>query len=276
MPDLPSELEREIFELAYRCSGREPVLKRALCLVARRVKFWIDRIFYEMVSLKDNGQAERFLNLIGSNPKKRNLLKAIKTLCVPYAVAASNASRILKACSEVESLAFWVDCTYDLRPLDLLSQLPLLRLSMEAHHFSNTPVSTSTWLSRLTHIELFAWKNYDASELYKLGAPPRLTHVALSTLKMGSEHAAIVCSCCLSLQILVLLKDAYDDQKPVFRYDPRVVVQDAPEDIIGDWEASYFGRPDMWYRAEVALKQQITMVAPGLAQNGDSVETQED
>ncbi|KAJ7682740.1 hypothetical protein DFH06DRAFT_1389901 [Mycena polygramma] len=271
MPDLPSELEREIFELAYRCSGREPTLKRALCLVARRVKYC---------------HAERFLNLIGSNLKQPNLLRAIKTLCVPYAVAAANAGRILEACSEVESLACWVDCTYDLRPLDLLSQLPLLRLSIEAHHFSNTPVSTSTWLSRLTHIELFAWRNYDASELYKLGALPRLTHVALSTLKMGSEHAAIVCSCCLILQILVLLKDAYDDQKPVFRYDPRVVVQDAPEDLIGDWEASYFGRPDMWYRAEAALKQQNSLVAafkplsdaqePSLGRNGDAVETQED
>jgi len=40
------------------------------------------------------------------------------------------------------------------------------------------------------------------------------------------------------------------------KHDHRIVVQEESNDLVADWEASYFGCKDMWSRAEATVAQQ--------------------
>jgi hypothetical protein len=218
----------------------------------------IDLVFYELASIADDFHAEKFLGLIESNLKPPGFFTAVKTLCLPFTVTGENACGILSACTQVESLACWVDCNYDPELPLLITQLPLRRLYIEARHFSSIPLTPSTWLSSLTHISLIAWGDYPASGLSKLAHFPLLTHVALNYTRMGLEHAAVVCSSCPRLHVLVLLKEprALKLDRQELAHDHRIVLQDGPRNLVVDWEASYFGCPDMWTHAEAAAELQ--------------------
>ncbi|KAF8178654.1 hypothetical protein K438DRAFT_1977885 [Mycena galopus ATCC 62051] len=258
MPELPSELEREIFRLAFRSSGRDTrvPLKLTLCLVARRVQFWIDPLSYALVTLKDELHAGKFLGLIQSNLKSPDFFKAVETLCISFKVAGATACGILSACTQVRSLACWVDMKDSPELPFLVSRLPLHRLSIEIGHFSNIPVapSTSIWLSELTHIELipWRWRYYSDQVLSNLCHLPSLTHVAFDPGKMnGTGRAAMICSCCSCLQVLILLET---HSEPMDDY--RVVLGQRKSNLVEDWEAPYFGLEDVWSRAQTIADQQ--------------------
>ncbi|KAJ7794286.1 hypothetical protein B0H14DRAFT_2622002 [Mycena olivaceomarginata] len=113
MPELPSELEHEIFTIAFWSSGRDVALKLTLCLVARHVQFWIKCLFYEVVSILGDHCANRFLSLV--NLKPPGFFTVVKCLCITYSVKVATAYSILAACTAVESLACWVDSDGSLR-----------------------------------------------------------------------------------------------------------------------------------------------------------------
>ncbi|KAF8178655.1 hypothetical protein K438DRAFT_1270373 [Mycena galopus ATCC 62051] len=265
MPELPSELEREIFGLAFRSSGRDirVALKLTLCLVARRVQFWIDPLFYALVTLKDELHAGKFLGLIQSNLKSPGFFKAVEALCIPFKVAGATACGILSACTQVRSLACWVDIQDSLELPLLVSRLPLRRLSIEVGHFSNIPITPSTlpWLSELTHIELVPWwKDYSDQVFSNLRHLPHLTHVAFDPGQMTDDmdHITMVCSCCSSLQVLALLETPPSGEV----HDHRIVslTRENPEPL-EDWEASYFGLEDLWSLAQaIADRQKLEFV----------------
>ncbi|KAF7352737.1 Zn(2)-C6 fungal-type domain-containing protein [Mycena venus] len=275
MPELPSELERDIFELAFESSNRDLTFKLTLCLVARRVHLWIDQLFYRMLSLADNQRATRFLRVIQANLKPAGFFAAVKNLCLTYYVMGTTACQILAACTDVESLACWID-SEDTPQLPLLiGRLPLRRLSIEADHFSRIPVTPSTWLSSLTHIELVPWgkNDYLASTLSRLAHLPCLTHVSLGAAHMNGELVGLVCSSCPHLQVL-LLRSSSDDREfsdedsipNLYRklnlqesaHDYRIIMQRDPKgfDHVENWEAAYFARSDMWSHAEVTMEEQ--------------------
>ncbi|KAJ7498849.1 hypothetical protein FB451DRAFT_12690 [Mycena latifolia] len=260
MPELPPELEREIFELALRTNRQDAAFKLTLSLVARRVQFWVDLAFYEMVTISHETQATKFVKLIASKLKPPDFFTAVKILCLPYSVTGEQACAILSACTKVQMLACWVDCTDSPELPLLVSRLPLRRLSIEYQHFLEIPVVASTWLSNLTHVDLVLWdfglSDIDLSTLSRL---PRVTHVALPLYRTASAHAAIVCSSCPNLRVLVIISDPNreEDTDPAQNYlfDPRIVVEAGPTNIIQDWEALYFGLPDLWSYAEDAIAQ---------------------
>ncbi|KAF7352657.1 hypothetical protein MVEN_01231500 [Mycena venus] len=258
--ELPMELEREIFELAFEANDRDLSLKQTLCLVSRRVQSWIDRIFYELVSLATDRRARKFLTLIQSNSKPTGFFAAsVKYLCLGYSVNSGTACGILAACSQIQSLAYWVGNNSPELPL-LVSRLPLRRLSTEVDHFSRIPLSRSTWLSNLTHLELVAWSNFSASKLVGLAHLPCLTHVCLNSEFMVAEHVAMVCSSCPRLQVLIPLNASLSPPIPQSARDRRIVVQTRAREVqaIREWEASYFSRPSVWSRAEATMKERST------------------
>ncbi|KAJ7769025.1 hypothetical protein B0H14DRAFT_2632819 [Mycena olivaceomarginata] len=235
MPELPLELERQILELAFTPNSRDIALKVTLCLVARRVQVWIDRIFYELVTIRDEDRGKRFLSLIQSNAKPPGFFAVVKTLCLTYSVNGATACGILAACNRVESLACWVDTDAPQLPL-LISQLPLHRLSTRMDHFLRIPFGAppSSYLSSLTHIELRRW---DSSHLSQLAHLPHLTHKRRMALGRVKESLP-----------------------PSAKIDHRIVVQDLFWGIVEDWEGLYLGRSDMWSRAEAAVAQRKNSV----------------
>ncbi|KAJ7188954.1 hypothetical protein C8R46DRAFT_32815 [Mycena filopes] len=270
MPKLPPELEREIFELAFRQDLKNVPLKITLSMVAHRVQTWIDLIFYESVPVRNDHYAERFLSLIDTNSKPP---AAVKTLCLTYVVSATNALRILNACPGVEMLACWVD--FKTQPefpefITLVKRLPLRRLSLEFAHLSRLlpmPGETSAgWLSTLTHLYIVVWENSTTEEVSTLRRLPHLTHFAfhLGYEGLDAQHLALVCSICPSLRVVLGLTDPHYgplDFDPE-SLDDRVVVQTQESDMEADWAAQSFGLPDMWSRAEVAIQNRAVAGRP--------------
>ncbi|KAJ7033405.1 hypothetical protein C8F04DRAFT_1104641 [Mycena alexandri] len=267
MPNLPRELEREIFELALRGDRRNTDLKLALCMVARRVQIWIDLIFYEMVMVRDDHHAGRFLSLVDSNIKPPAFFSAVKILCLPFYVSAPNAYRILTACTAVELLACWSNCVNHPEFSSLIGQLPLRRLSLELTHLSRVPATRGTWLSSLTHMYIIMWVDKDILGLLAtIKRLPHLTHVALDCgiVDFSAEHAAVVCSSCPSIRVLVILILLESCEIEEEANDYRVVVQNIlPRDPIADWEAPYFDLPDMWSRAEATIEERLKRASVG-------------
>ncbi|KAJ7033402.1 hypothetical protein C8F04DRAFT_1104627 [Mycena alexandri] len=270
MPNLPYELEREIFELALRADRQNSDLKLALCMVARRVQIWIDLIFYEMVTVQDDHHADRFLSLVDSNIKPLAFFSAVKILCLPSYVSAPNACRILTACTAVEQLACWSHCVNHPEFSSLIGRLPLRRLSLELIHLSRVPATHETWLSSLTHMYIIILVDKDILGLLPtIRRLPHLTHVAVNFrfAYVSAEHAAVLCSSCPSLRVLVILSESYDmsprwiEEEAINDY--RVVVQSAPQDPIADWEAPYFDLPDMWSRAEATIEVNRASIGSG-------------
>ncbi|KAF7336819.1 hypothetical protein MVEN_02117800 [Mycena venus] len=271
MPELPPELEREIFELAFKPNNRNVALKLTLCLVARRVQFWIDRLFYEMVTIAHQRNADKFLSIVHSNSKPAGYFTVVKRLCIIYGISGATARDILSACPSVEALGCWVDKNdSSWRDPDsglflLISRLPLRRLSIEASLFSSIPATlSSTWPSTLTHLDLFPLGKFPTSELSRLAHLPRLTHVCLHTNRnVGVGHVAMVCSNSPQLQVLILLGGSIypPDSSDPHQHDSRIVVQDNWMKSFGpveDWEASYLGLSDMWTRAEATVAQRVS------------------
>ncbi|KAJ7665559.1 hypothetical protein B0H17DRAFT_1211010 [Mycena rosella] len=257
MPSLPHELEREIFELALLSDRKDAALKLALSLVARRVQFWVDLVFYKMVTISDAKHADKFANLVASNLKPPGFFARVNSLCLPYSVTAKQACTILSACTGVQFLACWVNSKYCPELPLLLGRLPLRRLSVEFRHFLKIlSVLASAWFSNLTHLNLVMWadgypQKLDLSTLSRL---PGVTHVALPS-EIDPAHAAVVCSSCPNLQVLVVIHNPYTDLIHDYSFDIRIVVNDDPDDCTTDWEAHYFGSPDIWSHAEDVIQK---------------------
>ncbi|KAJ7185567.1 hypothetical protein C8R46DRAFT_982232 [Mycena filopes] len=267
MPDLPFELEREIFELVFRTDPKNVDLKTTLCSVARRVQTWIDPLFYEVMTFERDRPAQLFLNLVDSNMKPPAFFSAVKILCLAFYVSATNACRILATCTGIEMLACWVDLSAHPESVTLIKRLPLRRLSLEITHLTRILVPTAggqgtsaEWLSNLTHLHMVVWDDDpNATEhISTIQRLPHLTHLVLNlgAQALGVQHVASVFSVCPSLRVFVGLTDSFDPLDFDLKKDEyrRVVVQPLLDDFIADWVAPYFGLPDMWSLAEVAIE----------------------
>ncbi|KAJ6508745.1 hypothetical protein C8R45DRAFT_1069386 [Mycena sanguinolenta] len=250
MPIIPPELEREIFEIAIRDNRNDTALKLNLSLVARRVQYWIDLVYYEMVTITDQAEAHKFFELV-DRKSQGFFAHAVKSLCIAYHVPADDAPRILSVCSNVRQLACWVRWESSPDLPQLLSNLPLIQLSIEIGHFSNIPHTQSTWFLDLTHLELIWWSNSSRTSP-NLSFLPNLTHVSLSGA--GRSEAQSVCHTCASLQVLLILSIPRWEEEE-YTFDARIIV--APDDlseagdVLENWKDAVSGRPgSMWAYGE--------------------------
>ncbi|KAJ6520384.1 hypothetical protein C8R45DRAFT_1086248 [Mycena sanguinolenta] len=261
MPNLPVELQREIFEIAVRSNHKDASLKLNLSLVAHYVHLWVDTVFYKMVTILCDASGTKFLELIHSKPPGF-FGPVVKSLLL-VGVRAPSCARILSTCTGVQSLAWWA---LDNAPLVLsaVSQLPLQRLVVG---YKNLIIFTAAlpppvWLTTLTHLDTSAPSRFDG-DLNRLGRLPRLTHVSLFAPNDTVFHAQTVVDSCPNLQILVMPLDKYRAATPVSLVDSRIVgvVSDSADGFIGDWEAAHFGLPNSWTRAEDVLIERKRLAA---------------
>ncbi|KAJ7290190.1 hypothetical protein C8J57DRAFT_338274 [Mycena rebaudengoi] len=229
VPKLPPELECEIFEIAARSCWEDLEPGLNLQLVARRVHVWAERAFLEVVALRDGEHAEKFLQLVDLKPAGF-FASIVRALFLPYPVPSKTASKVLSVCTGVRILGCWAP-SQDTPELPLqISRLPLPRLGIGLHHFLSIPLSTSAWLSTLTHLHLAFWVQFDDpmfDDPIKLLALcrqlPQLTHIYMHDHELArSLHLARqLCSSCPALRAVHLEVNGYGEG--IDEKDPRIV-----------------------------------------------------
>ncbi|KAF7337722.1 hypothetical protein MSAN_02245800 [Mycena sanguinolenta] len=263
MSDIPTELQREIFELAVRSNHKDAALKLKLSLVAHHVHFWVDTVFYETVTILRDASGTKFLKLIDS--KAPGFFGPVVKALLMMDVGALSCARILSSCTGVQSFAWWV--MEDPTPaLSAVSQLALQRLVLEFRHFISfaAALPPPIWLATLTHLETGIVDDVKRSDadLEQLRLFPHLTHVSLYAPKRSDSYAQMVVDNCPNLHILVMIlgNHAAASGTAASRVDSRVVVRIVPPDstegdIIDDWEAAHLGLPNPWTHAEDILNE---------------------
>lgn len=191
----------------------------------------------------------------------------VRKMCLSVSVSAEDAERILRVCTGVVDLAFWVDYlgTFpNSSTAPFISQLPLRRLSIEHSHlmslFPPSPKPQHAWCNTLTHLSIVFWTSEISSPSSELRSLCSLTHLALKMHDACASEDYIhqILSACERLQALVIFEQSADVFEDVGRCDdPRVVYMDPPPQAILDWELQARGDEGCsWSVAEELVKQQ--------------------
>ncbi|RXW21219.1 hypothetical protein EST38_g4633 [Candolleomyces aberdarensis] len=263
--DLPYELQREGSEMVRLHSTElspndHHALINSVILVNR-----IQPYIYHMVTLGEH-DADLFIRTVDSKPPEFFAVH-VERLCLSVSVPPAKASRILNVCKGAVDLALWVDFGGKLPPTGAaayVSSLSLKRLSIEHEHllsFLSAPRTISPpWYKTLTHLEIVFWKHTASPTIPGLDKLTSLTHLTLGLRHSVIEEpwlSAIVASC-PRLQVLVPLADEDDPVEDTFLLGKCwIVPMHYPPSVVENWEASFWGLPDIFTRAqeEIQLKQ---------------------
>ncbi|TFK74228.1 hypothetical protein BDN72DRAFT_955862 [Pluteus cervinus] len=263
-PRLPSELEREIFELAARS---DPSNRLNYLLTAQRTNIWLEHIIYETVTqVYRAGRADNSLTFPVPSEHRRR----VRDLLLGGTVDSALATEALKQCPEVTNLALWCSVTRD--TLDIISHLPLRRLSADFYRlmisinrdntYTRLPLSS---FQGLTHLEFSSYCS-DWQECRELAELPRLTHLSFNK---GAPSVVLrgALAECKAMQVLVWLVFHYDNS-PLFECQPkthvasvkekRLVHLSQPADaIVSNWLAETRGDKCYWDFAEMIISKRV-------------------
>ena len=186
----------------------------------------------------------------------------VKRLCLSVSVGGENATHILRSCTGVVDLAFWLDYlqTFPEQSLSaLISPLPLRRLSIELSHFRTLFRESAAWCETLTHLDIIFWSRETSPVIPYLDKLPSLSHLLLrlrhNRAKKGSLLAIL--SACKALKILVIYDDSDRTEDAVLvAVDPRVVKIHYPANVVRDWESrAKLDWNCTWSRAEELVRK---------------------
>lgn len=213
-----------------------------------------------MVTL-GNTDTALFLRTMDSMPPNFVAIN-VKRLCLSVSVGGDNAARILRACTGVVDLAFWVDYLqafpeHTLFPL--ISLLPLRRLSIELAHYRSLFREPAAWCKTLTHLDIIFWSRETSPVVPYLDRLPSLSHLLLRLRHNRAKKNSLltILSACKALKILVIYDESDSTEDAVLPVDPRVVKIHYPANVVGDWEAC--AKLDLnctWSRAEELVRKQ--------------------
>ncbi|KAJ7059521.1 hypothetical protein C8F01DRAFT_1144892 [Mycena amicta] len=227
-PQLPLELEREIFETTARL---HPDMRYPLLFVARRVLIWIEPTLYRTLVFPDH----RLSTLLAVKPPEF-FAKTTRHVSIGFP-ATEDAVGILKLCPAVTHLAIGsvgTDNDDKALPAAFLELQQLRCLSFHPNDVLLAPAESATLpvFSSLTHLELLRNDNsVDDMESFCV-ALPALTHLALNEDYEDPRWplAERLLQRCQQLLLLVLLSgdedeaDELADRVPEHLADARVVV----------------------------------------------------
>ncbi|KAJ7750312.1 hypothetical protein B0H16DRAFT_1550260 [Mycena metata] len=138
MPSLPPELQREIVETAVRMHHEDAAVKLKLSLVAHHFHFWVDRVFYESVTITSTRGADKFLKLLDLKPAGF-FAAAVKALNI-WGLDDTQTIKVLTTCSGVQILSY-ENYSNDFVPRAQITQLTLRRLSTLTRVFASSMTS---------------------------------------------------------------------------------------------------------------------------------------
>ena len=228
---------------------------------------------YNMVTLGST-DTELFVRTMKSMPPNF-IAFSVKRLCLSVSVGGDNATHILRSCTGVVDLAFWLDYLqffpeHSLSPL--ISPLPLRRLSIELSHYRTLFRESAAWCKTLTHLDIIFWSRETSPVIPYLDKLPSLSHLLLrlrhNRAKKGSLLAIL--SACKALEILVIYDESDRTEDAVLlAVDPRVVKLCYPVNVVRDWESrAKLDWNCTWSRAEELVRKQRHAAAQAAQRQG--------
>ncbi|KAJ7122032.1 hypothetical protein C8R43DRAFT_899931 [Mycena crocata] len=194
IPELPYELEREIFELTARA---HPKCAPQLALVASHVQRWVEAVIYETIVIgARSDKQDLFWRTFSSRPSAF-FSKNIRVLHLTTGVSYSNARQIITVCSNLSSLTCWANPFMSREEFSAFLSPSIRRLSIDASTLwslagsSTVPDISNPVFSRLTHLEVVNpphW--FDWTPLLD-GTLPHLTHLAFGDLDAAHSSSMI-------------------------------------------------------------------------------------
>ncbi|KAJ7161899.1 hypothetical protein C8R43DRAFT_991716, partial [Mycena crocata] len=258
-PILPLELERRIFEI---CAHLRPVSIPKLCLVAWRVKEWVEPLLYRTIFISDDKPIEGRpsftpTTILSTIETKTPAFfgKHVRNLLV-FGGWDLPAKRVLPVCTGVDNL--WIRCDLD-RLVSVLESLSLRQLYADIRPLLSNLSPTHQFFSQITHLELIDEVDNPSPTNMGIwsGLPflPQLAHLSFNDEDLIAISTPLLQSC-KSLAVLVCLAaDEYAvalDQRVLearLPEEPRFVVMDC-QNYHRDWQMGTHCGTDYWVRAE--------------------------
>ncbi|KAJ7847428.1 hypothetical protein B0H13DRAFT_1730318 [Mycena leptocephala] len=214
---LPTELEREIFEIA---AFFNPDSMPVLLLVARRVKIWIEPLLYQIITIYDPSlvtpsvltpnrvfrySITGFHRLMGRKPTSffHDYVRHIQL----FISDMEEITKILSICDATMNLALYAPELPALLPPPL-SSLPLQRLSVSAEKlFPGTTARdfSHPFFSQITHLFLLdSDRDGDWGTWSTLAQMPRLTYISFYSSRMANSVCRGALEHCKALEVLAI------------------------------------------------------------------------
>lgn len=213
-----------------------------------------------MVTL-GNTDTELFVRTMESMPPDFIAIN-VKRLCLSVSVGGDSAAHILRSCTGIVDLAFWLDYLqafpeHSLSPL--ISSLPLRRLSIELSHYRTLFRESAAWCETLTHLDIIFWSRETSPVIPYLDKLPSLSHLLLRLRHNRTKKGSLleILSACKALKILVIYDDESDrtEDAVLTAVDPRVVKIRYPANVVRDWESrAKLDWNCTWSRAEELVR----------------------
>ncbi|KAF7319207.1 hypothetical protein HMN09_00257400 [Mycena chlorophos] len=255
-PRLPPELERYIFEILAKASGKECL---GLRLVAQRVRAWIEPFLFETLIL-DGQDCARLLDVAGASSMSlvRRLVITNTTRCP---------EKILVCCSGITHLALDSVVSGDpsLHPI-LLSLSNLRHLSIHALELPPNIIASAeshAALQQLSHLTILDYFHFPEPLLSFVASLSALTHLAFfhAPLCVTTQRFLDMCP---NLVVLVLLAEDEADLARKALGNKGVVALGDPRAVFcvgGEWwnGATVGSSIESYWRSAERLSQRRSM-----------------
>ncbi|PPQ97927.1 hypothetical protein CVT26_002972 [Gymnopilus dilepis] len=267
---LPLELEREVFEIAAQSGSLQCTAE--LCLVARRVREWVEPFLYEMLIFSSY---DAFPSIYQDDDPDLRKLPA-------YSTATSHAQHvflegldsrvvmeILLHCTQVTNVSIWACRGVNAYTIGtILKSRPIERLSMNFEDLFPLDCSFNpAFFPHLTHLELVdmdpIWERCK-----KLILLPKLTHLSLTFPPLMFAQQAL--ENCRNLRILILKHLGTNNPFQVLAANIRVVSTRllwTTRENIENWKEGAQGGRDFWQEAEEVVASRSREIVGSEADN---------
>ncbi|KAF9059184.1 hypothetical protein BDP27DRAFT_1431698 [Rhodocollybia butyracea] len=195
--ELPSDIEREIFEVTAR---NFPGTAVKLAGLSKTVQHWMEWIIYETVVLDlPSSRTAALLRTIEAKPAGF-FSRRVKRLYLSYSVTPAEAERILSVCTGLTQLTCWIQHQHDGWLLRYLNSTPLshlTRLSIKLDMVTernSIPSFSDELYQNLTHLDIVLPPPLNSGTLIDweaLIALPHLKHLIIGDL-FPSEHMYLI------------------------------------------------------------------------------------
>ncbi|KAJ7059767.1 hypothetical protein C8F01DRAFT_218582 [Mycena amicta] len=266
-PDLPVDLQREIFETTALL---HPEMAYVLLRVAKDVCGWIEPILYNTIELQPSS-VSRMLPALRSK-SLAFLQSSVHNVRLYGSIPADALELVANGCTSVTNLCLlglFSSPAHAKTLAPYLASLRLLRLSVNEHFLTSilTTDSLPTY-SLLTHLDAphLHGASFDWHTVLSPVTPglPNLTHLRVWSYHHTDEHRSLLLhmlSYLRALRVLIVVPDESTPPDIVARFldidDLRIVVMPLQiKDAIKDWRAhALSGHADLWERAEAFVER---------------------